>query len=249
MSDFGISSNEFPNFFFLSGTIKWIEFISIDQIGVEFYFIYPFDYILSLVWSRYGFQISLIFFLNFILVSVFLYYFLGRLSSLKFKSNHDFLTNLMNRRGLYSYLRDMDVDNKLYICLMDLDDFKVFNDKNGHLAGDEALRYISGMIRQTPFVLQAFRIGGEEFLLFSKSRNAILEFKELKDSIYINEFSFCNKKYQISSSMGVVLCENAKDTNIDTYIALADEALYEAKRRGKNLLCVKKDESCDFDVY
>ncbi|UOD34573.1 diguanylate cyclase [Deferribacteraceae bacterium V6Fe1] len=157
------------------------------------------------------------------------------------ESIHDVLTGVLNRKALMERIDDYNNKNKsLGIIMIDIDNFKVINDTYGHLVGDQILKeftaIISNTIRKSDFV---GRYGGEEFLavipdLDVDEVKAIAE--RIRKNIESEIFHIGSLSLKITASLGVyVLTEKSK---IEDAIKLADDALYEAKKSGKNRVIV-----------
>ena len=169
----------------------------------------------------------------------------------------DHLTKLQNRRGMNKYfvnhfLNNHDTVNYLSVLMVDIDWFKKCNDTKGHIYGDMVLSNIGQILKniQKNYNVDVFRYGGEEFVIFAKNLN-----KKVIQNLY-NDF---NKKLKnanilfedgiekrITCSVGVAYAEEKVDvTALVKYITLADEALYEAKKAGRNCVRVKIAEAID----
>ncbi len=161
-------------------------------------------------------------------------------------SQQDSLTKLWNHGHFQKLLQDSLKDAKLHekelsLILFDIDDFKDFNDTFGHQAGDRALEQVSevakSMMRRLDYLA---RYGGEEFaaVLPGTNKKEALKFAERLREIIENETSKAlpfKIKRKISVSVGVATYpEDAEDK--EKLIFCADGALYEAKRRGKNIV-------------
>ncbi|MFY9329862.1 MAG: GGDEF domain-containing protein [Georgfuchsia sp.] len=153
----------------------------------------------------------------------------------------DQLTGVLNRRGLDdAFERELSRSDRnqspLCIALLDLDNFKRINDAHGHQAGDRALVHMVGMVKATvrPHDIIA-RYGGEEFLILlpdtqiEEAENVI---KRLQRSLTKHFFLNNNERLLITFSAGVAL-QRSGETR-DSLVGRADDALYEAKRAGKN---------------
>ena len=117
--------------------------------------------------------------------------------------------------------------------MIDLDDFKKFNDAYGHLQGDDALRQISAVLKENCRKIDILcRYGGEEFSLIlptnSKKESARLG-ERIRKSIEQREI--LNSKFTIS--IGIASFPHDASDKI-ALIRKADQALYAAKRKGKN---------------
>jgi diguanylate cyclase (GGDEF)-like protein/PAS domain S-box-containing protein len=156
----------------------------------------------------------------------------------------DDLTGIYNHRFFIEQLT-LEVERQkrysipLSLLMIDIDYFKNYNDTNGHLAGDQALKAISILIqrgvRQTDIVA---RYGGEEFsaILINAGREKALEIAErvrrnVADTRFPNESAQPNK--DVTVSVGVATFSSSISTLTDL-IREADHALYRAKKRGRN---------------
>ena len=154
----------------------------------------------------------------------------------------DSLTGLANRRTLDEELvlewrRADRVGDSLAFILLDLDDFKLVNDTHGHQAGDAVLRAVGevllGGVRQVDL---AGRYGGEEFALILPETDlpgAIKLAERLRLALETTPVELAEgKTLQVTASFGVALKDELPSA--DELVAVADEALYAAKRAGKN---------------
>ena len=154
---------------------------------------------------------------------------------------YDQLTGVLNRRGLEEMF-DKEVaratrhDTLLCVGLLDIDNFKKLNDSLGHSAGDEALVHLARVCRETlrPQDTVA-RYGGEEFIILlpetplEDAANALARLqRELTRKFFMHD----NEKVLITFSAGVTQMKT--DDSQATVIKRADEAMYEAKKSGKN---------------
>ena len=154
---------------------------------------------------------------------------------------YDQLTGVLNRRGLEEMF-DKEVaratrhDTLLCVGLLDIDNFKKLNDSLGHSAGDDALVHLARVCRETlrPQDTVA-RYGGEEFIILlpetplEDAANALARLqRELTRKFFMHD----NEKVLITFSAGVTQMKT--DDSQATVIKRADEAMYEAKKSGKN---------------
>ncbi|RJG00045.1 diguanylate cyclase [Noviherbaspirillum saxi] len=153
----------------------------------------------------------------------------------------DQLTGSLNRRGLDdAYEREVARSTRrktpLCVALLDLDDFKRLNDTYGHTAGDGALIHLVRVIKETLRTMDVIaRFGGEEFLIVlpdTPLEEAVQTVTRLQRELTKRIFMHDNQKLLITFSAGVAL-RNDDEEQTDL-IKRADEALYEAKRAGKN---------------
>ncbi len=156
----------------------------------------------------------------------------------------DSLTGIANRRSLLEigeneFNRARRYNRKLSVLMLDVDRFKQINDTYGHAVGDEALQAITRALASALRKGDSFgRFGGEEFLAFLPETN--LDYAvAVADRIRITIAELCifarKKSVSMTVSIGVTeYCES--DLNIDDTIRRADDALYDAKHRGRNLV-------------
>ncbi|MFG1398033.1 sensor domain-containing diguanylate cyclase [Roseixanthobacter pseudopolyaromaticivorans] len=152
----------------------------------------------------------------------------------------DPLTGTLNRRALRQRLdQEMARANAqgtpLAFIMVDVDDFKPFNDRYGHLAGDVALKEVAQCMRAASRADDAVcRFGGEEFLLLLP-RTPQAEAKKVAERVRESIATSTALPERVTVSAGVhVYNPSEKGQPIDRLIAQADAALYEAKRNGKN---------------
>lgn len=154
----------------------------------------------------------------------------------------DELTGLPNRRAFMSRLEDeigraKRYGFKLSLAMIDLDRFKAVNDKYGHPAGDEVLRIYSNKVlddfRQHDLVC---RFGGEEFAVVfpnTSEKGAIAALRKIKEKIANLYFMHAGIKLPLPTfSAGLAILYLNDDSG--DLIKRADQALYEAKRLGRN---------------
>jgi diguanylate cyclase len=153
----------------------------------------------------------------------------------------DPLTGLPNRAGWSERLelemaRWKRYGGELLLAVLDIDHFKRINDSYGHLAGDKVLKIIAGelakRLRKTDFIA---RFGGEEFVLLIPSTpleggHQLLQ--TLLDGVELCPFHFRGERVTITLSAG--LTAFVADEGSDTVFERADQALYRAKRSGRN---------------
>ncbi len=158
----------------------------------------------------------------------------------------DMLTGLPNRRKLFetlAYLEMTDAEKPSGILMLDIDDFKELNDNYGHATGDKCLSCFGEvMIKYTQdFRLHFYRYGGEEFvaLAYGYSEKEIFSVAE---SLRIAVQSTDMYGHRITVSIGAVYCGEEQVQSYERVIVRADEAVYAAKRSGRNRVCMKQNE-------
>lgn len=161
------------------------------------------------------------------------------------QANYDEMTNLLNRRAIYDWLKAyLASDNHVVCMLLDIDDFKSINDTYGHMVGDEVICALASITKRN--VEQAGgvagRWGGEEFIVFLPNASPQIS-RAVSDQIrqQFNQTQFNISKhvrFNVSVSIGVSdsrSCEGK--VSIDALVNLTDQSLYQAKASGKNCVC------------
>jgi two-component system, cell cycle response regulator len=167
------------------------------------------------------------------------------LMELKTLAITDSLTGLYNRRHFYHELEiEIDRFNRygrpLSLLLIDIDDFKKYNDRHGHIDGDKVLRKTADLIASCMRKMDsAYRYGGEEFTVIlpetdcSSAMNLAQRIRQTIEAYFI---SFPDRE-KITVSIGIT--EYATDDSLTGFIHRADKAMYEAKAAGRNsLVCL-----------
>ena len=157
--------------------------------------------------------------------------------------NEDTLTGALNRRGLEQTLareiaRAQRGDGTLTVSMVDLDHFKSVNDNHGHEAGDQMLKHFADLIRSVLRKSDALvRYGGEEFTLIlpdTDPRGAHLVLMRLQQLMSKSPVDYAGKKINTTFSAGIANLQ--ADDNGHTLLRRADEALYDAKNSGRNMI-------------
>jgi diguanylate cyclase (GGDEF)-like protein len=158
------------------------------------------------------------------------------------RANKDSLTGLYNKgymiKALKKHIKLAKRNNTmLAIMMIDLDFFKQVNDTYGHLCGDEILKTLSNLLREKSRSVNIIcRYGGDEFIIIApmanfKSANYFAE--RLRAAVENYDFSFAENKIRLTLSIGVALW-NPKIKSSRELVKKADQALYAAKRNGRN---------------
>ncbi|WP_042693965.1 PleD family two-component system response regulator [Azospirillum sp. B506] len=165
----------------------------------------------------------------------------------------DSLTGVFNRRYVNAHLprlleRAIDSHKPVSVLMFDIDHFKVVNDTYGHAIGDEVLREVSARASRNlrTFDLVA-RLGGEEFIVIlpdTDGEAALIVAERLRSRIADIPFAVSSDRGEINVtvSIGISVGGRLGDT-AEGLVRRADEALYEAKRSGRN--CVIADARAD----
>jgi len=166
------------------------------------------------------------------------------------RSNSDSLTGLWNH-GYFHHLLHAEIEkarttkSKLSLIVLDMDNFKIYNDKLGHQAGDKILKELANMLsdysRKMDWVA---RYGGEEFAIIlpqTNKKEAMVLGERLRQIIAEHPFEqeevLPNGK--LTASLGIVTFPDDAQTS-PTLITAADERLYIAKDKGRNMVCGEK---------
>lgn len=165
-------------------------------------------------------------------------------------ASRDALTGLSNRRHFFDVAAACLTQTRRYaapltVALMDLDHFKHINDTHGHAAGDAVLKVFAEVLREslrdtdTPA-----RIGGEEFAVLLTSTpqdEAIVALERIRAALDQRAIEFNGQLIYATVSIGAVQWR-AEHHDVDAMLAHADEALYSAKRAGRNRVCLYRHE-------
>ncbi len=153
--------------------------------------------------------------------------------ALRFAADHDPLTGLLNRRGLFDRVGQCR-HSHAGLLVIDLDDFSWINNTLGHAAGDAALIAVAERLRRVcPSVAKIARFGGDEFVIEIDDMMDSLELLALADRIraeLVMPLGSGDRRRTIRASIGAVITEPAED--FDQAVSRADMAMYAAKRRG-----------------
>lgn len=158
----------------------------------------------------------------------------------------DWLTNLHNhsysRRCLESALKQsIAFGSPLCIIMADLDHFKAINDDYGHLVGDQVLQIAAArMLSAARTDDEICRYGGEEFL-FILQNTELPEGAEVAERVRarIHDDTMHSGNRQITLSLSLGIAQADPSDSVDSLIERADAALYEAKRTGRNRVCIR----------
>lgn len=162
----------------------------------------------------------------------------------------DPLTGTLNRQAFAHELRGLTdhlsrFNRPLHLIVFDLDHFKAINDKQGHLAGDSALKLVVGIVREHLVSADVLgRFGGDEFLIACADRSleACRDLAEsIRAAVVARATTHAPPLPGLSLSMGVAQADSSTGYLADDLFARADTALYEAKRRGRNCVVIADD--------
>ena len=160
----------------------------------------------------------------------------------------DQLTGVLNRRGMDEafeteiarYRRSGDF---LSVALLDIDNFKSLNDQHGHATGDSALKHLAAVVKRTVRPTDIVtRMGGEEFVVLLPNTGldeAMMIMSRLQRSLTKEYFLGNNQKLLVTFSAGVALFKDNDD--VASILLRADQAMYLAKKSGKNRVVTEAD--------
>ena len=176
------------------------------------------------------------------------------LHTMAYQASHDALTGLVNRREFIRRLENALLHSKrdgtpCVLCYLDLDQFKIVNDTAGHLAGDELLKQITGVLVSRIRARDTLsRFGGDEFGL-------LLENCPLDTAVGIGEtllaalgefqFKWEHRVFEIGVSIGVAAITPLTETAVQL-LNQADLACYTAKDLGRNRVHIYREEDSAF---
>ena len=168
--------------------------------------------------------------------------------ALEHASITDPLTQLYNRRHLDYLFHEQFEKAKAHrsyfaLFVLDLDFFKGYNDTYGHIAGDEALKKVADVLKESMRreADSAFRLGGEEFagIVMADSQEKIQKSVErVRESIEALKIEHEKSFHEyLTASIGVCIIHDFAKEDFDRMYKIADDALYKAKQEGRN--CVR----------
>ena len=158
----------------------------------------------------------------------------------------DALTGALNRRALSEELeaeleRARRYGLALTILLADIDRFKLVNDTRGHIAGDSVLRQVGEILRrEARSVDLVARYGGEEFVVVMPEtalHGSVIFAERLRRRVMNHDFADPGEDpLSLTISIGLASFPDDRVSSADSFVALADQALYRAKNEGRNLV-------------
>jgi diguanylate cyclase (GGDEF)-like protein len=162
---------------------------------------------------------------------------------LEYQATHDPLTELLNRRAIFDTLkreisRTRRTDKPITVILADIDHFKTINDTYGHKTGDVVLVATAKILLECVRPYDSVgRIGGEEFLIVlpeCDTSGGITVADRIRSAVGDQKILISDKTHTITISLGVATIPAHQPVDQDMLISAADQALYRAKRKGRN---------------
>ncbi|MDD2927441.1 MAG: diguanylate cyclase [Candidatus Omnitrophica bacterium] len=162
----------------------------------------------------------------------------------------DSLTQLFSRRHFLDRFgeelnRSRKFKYNFSFLMVDIDRFKEFNDKYGHLVGDAILREVSGTIKETIRQIDFVgRYGGEELsiiLVETGKEQARFAAERLRQAVEAKNIRVYDEELKVTISIGIATFSRGRET-VEQLIESADKALYVAKQTGRNKVCVYAPE-------
>ncbi|MGN0804296.1 MAG: EAL domain-containing protein [Candidatus Coproplasma sp.] len=162
-----------------------------------------------------------------------------RVNVLLNEAHHDFMTGLLNRRGLNSVMEELRKEHTpIALCIFDLDNLKKVNDTYGHDVGDRMISAFCDLLKRcTRTDDYVCRYGGDEFIVVFKRITEETAIKRANEICEKCRESYITESLTLSCSGGVVTC-GRDDVPSLKLIERADEALYKAKRENKGGCCI-----------
>ena len=167
----------------------------------------------------------------------------ARTRQLQFQASHDTLTGLLNRRE-FERLTESELSRvnrhpaPLSLLMLDLDHFKAINDNFGHPAGDAVIRHVARLLGEHTRNCDTIgRLGGEEFIILLPETDlpqAQQTAEKLRGLIEHSAIDIENGRLQITASIGLACLAPGCPTHLTPFYQAADQALYRAKRGGRN---------------
>ncbi|WP_102423576.1 GGDEF domain-containing protein [Vibrio sp. 10N.261.52.A1] len=150
---------------------------------------------------------------------------------------NDQLTNIPGRHALEVDMKHLG--RKYSMAMVDIDHFKKFNDTYGHDIGDDVLKLVASILKETTGGARAYRYGGEEFgfiLPNTTADGALMVAQRIHDEVL--KLGLIHEKSTVSEfitvSIGIISYVPTPNDEMESAVALADSALYQAKSDGRN---------------
>lgn len=178
-------------------------------------------------------------------IMIFIFYFMIKdIRRMQKQSSQDHLTKMKNRSEFQTKIEILHKKEKVFsLAILDIDNFKMFNDSFNHLTGDLVLLEISQVFLSFETnKISCYRVGGEEFAFifeqidYSQVEKKLEKIRLAVQKININTIVLNDAIKEVTVSIG--LTHVSSFSSIDTYILKADNALYKAKEGGRNQIVI-----------
>jgi len=170
-----------------------------------------------------------------------------RFTTVKTMAIYDTLTSLYNRRYFEERL-GLETQKAFYggvalsLVMIDIDHFKGVNDTFGHTEGDKVLREIASLLRASVRKKDTVvRYGGEEFILILPEASlevSSMIAERIRRLVENSPFELGHAQINLTVSLGISNSPNHRPKTKEEFVEMADQALYEAKRSGRNRVCI-----------
>ena len=170
-----------------------------------------------------------------------------RFSSIKNIALYDTLTNLYNRRYFEERLglvaqKSFYEGTALSLVMIDIDHFKKINDTFGHTEGDKVLREVSSLLKASVRKKDTVaRYGGEEFILIlpeAGTEESSMIAERIRRLVESTPFEVSRARINLTISLGISNFPSHRARSKEELVKMADQALYDAKRGGRNRVCI-----------
>jgi diguanylate cyclase len=176
------------------------------------------------------------------------------LEVVRVEASTDALTGLANRKAFDSALRSAAIEagergGFLCLLMLDIDFFKKFNDAHGHQTGDQVLKLVAKTMQSVvPEGCVPARLGGEEFCVIVP-KLGLQQAKQIGETVRKAVGSKVLRNRKSGADLGTItlscgVAEYVLGESLSTFIERSDEALYLAKRSGRNQVCTQNDLEC-----
>jgi len=177
------------------------------------------------------------------------------IENIKRQSITDELTKLYNHRYFHDVISELLINNKLEtycIAMIDIDQFKIYNDLYGHAEGDVALKRIAlNISNNTAKDNILARYGGEEFVIFMPNINgedALKAIEHIRKAVE-NEFLLSDELKEFLTVTIGVACYPNHGTTLEQIISKADESMFYGKQSGRNKAILYKDINSESRIF
>lgn len=169
------------------------------------------------------------------------------------ESMQDELTQLGNRKAFNLNIEELttqEPNSSLYLIMTDIDHFKSFNDRFGHLVGDSVLRYFANILKKERNINHtSCRYGGEEFAILvtnatlEQTKNHAETLRQELQRVHLKRKDTGEILPDITASFGIA--QYRQYESLDEFIKRADDMLYRAKQQGRNRVVSEFDQNPD----